>query len=235
MDKITESHIIKRYDGELDHLRKTVLEMGGLVIDQVGNALTAFKTRNHSLAHKVVNLDSEVDRMEVLADSDIANIIATRCPVSSDLRLVMAVSKTVSDLERIGDEAVRIAGLAIQFFGGEGSDPNCRMMRNVNRIGEMALSGLRSAIDIFDLWDEEKALRVIENQREMEEEFQADLRHLLTYVLEDHRNIGLAIGVVLIIKSLERIGHHTQNLAEYVVFQVHGEDIRSHQPYGGGN
>ncbi len=226
----TEGHIIRRYDGELDHLRLSVLEMGGLVVNLLGNALIAFKTQDEDLARQAVAMDNEVDQLEVDVDQEIAKIIAKRCPVSSDLRMVMAVSKSVSDLERIGDEAVRIAGLAIQLIENDGGEPNSQMLRDVNRIGDMAMSGLRSAIEVFDIWDEEKALQVIENHKAMEEEFQADLRHLLTYILEDYRNIGFAISVVLVIKALERIGHHAQNLAEYAVFQVCGEDIRSQQP-----
>ena len=227
---MNEGHIFKRYDGELSHLHYVVLEMGGLVVSQVQDALAAFKARDSALAQKVIDLDGEVDQLEVSADDAIVELIARRCPVSSDLRLVIAVSKSVSDLERIGDEAVRIAGLVIQLFGHEGSDPNGKMLRDVDRMGDMALTGLRHAIEVFDVWDEAKALRVIESHREMDDEFQSDLRHLLTYVLEDTRNIGYAIGVVLVIKALERIGHHAQNLAEYVIFQVRGEDIRHQQP-----
>lgn len=225
-----EGHTFKRYDGELGHLHYLVLEMGGLVVNQLRDALEAFKVRDLPLAQKVVALDAEVDRLEVAADDEIVQLIAKRCPVSADLRLVMAVSKSVSDLERIGDEAVRIAGLAIQIFGPEGGDPNIRMLRDVNRMGEMALTSLWQAIEVFDQWDESKARQVIENYREMDEEFQSDLRHLLTYVLEDTRNIGYAIGVVLVIKALERIGHHAQNLAEYAIFLERGEDVRHLQP-----
>jgi phosphate transport system protein len=227
---LNDGHTIRRYDGELDYLRYIILEMGGLVVNQVGDAMAAFKNRDLGLAHCVVSQDGEVDHLEVKADEEIAKIIATRSPVSADLRMIMAVSKSVSDLERIGDEAVRIADLVIQLFGTEHSDPHRQMLRDVNRIGDMAMSGLRSSVEIFDVWDEGKALKVIENHRRMEEEFQADLRRLMTYVLEDYRNIGSAISVVLVIKSLERIGHHAQNLAEYAVFQVYGEDIRGQQP-----
>jgi phosphate transport system protein len=228
---MSEGHIFKRYDGELEHLHYLIAEMGSLVVNQLRDALEAFKTRDPLLAQKVVEADAAVDRLEVAADDKIVELIARRCPVSADLRLVIAVSKSVSDLERIGDEAVRIAGLVAQVFGQEGgSDPNIRMMRDVHRMGEMALTSLWQAIEVFDQWDEAKARRVIENYREMDEEFQADLRHLLTYVLEDSRNIGYAIGVVLVIKALERIGHHAQNLAEYAVFQAQGEDIRHRQP-----
>ena len=230
MNTVNEGHTFKRYDGELDHLHYLVLEIGGLVVHQVNDALTAFKSRDPVLAQKVVGLDNEVDRLEVQTDDEIAKIIAKRWPLSSDLRLVIAVSKSVSDLERIGDEAVRIAGLVIQLFGSEGSEPNSQMLRDVNRIGNMALTGLRGAVEIFDVWDEEKAALVIENHREMEEEFQADLRRLLTYVLEDYRNIGFAITAILVIKALERIGHHAHNLAEQAISKAHGKDIRGRQP-----
>jgi phosphate transport system protein len=191
----------------------------------VGEALSAFKNRDPVLAQKVIAMDNEVDRLEIQTDDEITKIIAKRWPLSSDLRLVIAVSKSVSDLEQIGDEAVRIAGIVTQLFGTEGSEPNSQMLRDINYIGNMALSRLRNAVEIFDVWDEEKAMVVIETQHEMEEEFQAGLRRLLTYVLEDYRNIGFAISVILVIKALERIGHHARNLAEHVVFQVHGENV----------
>ncbi len=228
MDKMGEGHIFKRFDGELDHLHYLILEMGGLVLSQVRDSINAFKSRDVGLAQRVVDLDGEVDRLEVAADDEIVQLLAKRCPVSSDLRLVIAVSKIVSDLERIGDEAVRIAGLVLQLFGDVEGEPNAQMLRDVNRMGEMALTSLRQAIEVFDVWDEAKACQVVAAYREMDEEFQSDLRHLLTYVLEDTRNIGHAIGVVLAIKALERIGHHTRNLAEYVIFQVRGENVRHH-------
>jgi len=230
MDTISEGHTLKRYDGELNHLHYLTLEMGGLVLAQVRDALESFKTRDAGLAQTVVTKDAEVDRLEVLADDEIVQVLAKRCPVSSDLRMVISISKSVSDLERIGDEAVRIAGLVIQLFGEESADPNSQMLRDVKRMGDMALNSLTQAIEVFDVWDEAKAKQVIDNHREMDEEFQADLRRLLTYVLEDTRNIGYAISVVLVIKALERIGHHAQNMAEYVIFQVRGEDVRHQQP-----
>ena len=234
MEKQNEGHTVRSYDGELEHLHCLVLEIGGLVIHQVGEALSSFKNRDPELAQKVIAMDNEVDRLEVQTDDAVSKIIAKRWPLSSDLRLVIAASKSVSDLERIGDEAVRIAGMVIQLFGSESNEPNTLMLRDINRIGNLALISLRNAVEIFDVWDEEKAMRVIGSHREMEEEFQGDLRHLLTYVLEDYRNIGFAISVILVIKALERIGHHAHNLAEHVLFRVHGEDIRSRQPFQDG-
>lgn len=227
-----EGHTYRRYDGELNHLHFMVLEMGGLVLAQVREALVAFKTRDVMMAQRVVTRDGAVDRLEVEADEEIAKLIARHSPVGNDLRMVIAVSKSVSDLERIGDEAVRIAGLVIQLFGHEGGDPNSQLVRDVDRIGGLAVSGLQCALEVFDVWDERKARSVIEKQREMEQEFQSELRRLLTYVMEDARLIGFAINVVLAIKSLERIGHHAQNLAEYVVYEVKGTDIRHVQGSG---
>lgn len=228
-DPMAEGHIYRRYDGELNHLHYLVLEMGGLVVNQVRDALAAVKSHEIALAQKVVATDSEVDRLEVQADEEITRLIARRCPVGADLRLVIAVSKSVSDLERIGDEAVRIAGLVIHLFGGESSNPNSQLVRDVHRVGGLALTALQNAIEVFDVWDEAKAHQVIECHGEIDQEFQSELRRLMTYILEDSRNIGFAIHVMLAMKSLERISHHAQNLAEYVIFQVQGQDIR-HQP-----
>ncbi|HUL11206.1 MAG TPA: phosphate signaling complex protein PhoU [Methylococcaceae bacterium] len=230
MSSEAEGHTFKRYDGELNHLQYVVLEMGGLVHAQVAEALAAFKKRDIGLAHKVVAKDSEVDRLEVEADAEIVKLIARRCPVGSDLRLVMAVSKSVADLERVGDEAVKIASSVIQIFGNESGDPNGQLLRDVNIMGAMALASLKNALAVFDLWDEENARKVIESYGEMEEEFQSGLRRLMTYVMEDSRNIGFAVSVVLVIKALEHIGNHARNLAEYVIFQVKGEDIRHQSP-----
>ena len=225
-----EGHIHKRYDGELKHLHYLTLEMGEMVIAQLRDALQAFKDRDIPLAHKIVSRDDEVDRMEVKTDEEINKLIARRCPVSADLRMVIAVSKSVSDLERIGDEAVRIAGLVIELFDHGASDSSVQMLRDVHRMGEMALDSLQNAVGLFDVWDDEMACRIIQSHREMEDEFQSDLRRLITYIMEDSRNIGHAISAALVIKALERIGHHAQNLAEYVVFQLQGVDIRNQQP-----
>jgi phosphate transport system protein len=227
MSEKFEGHTFKRYDGELHHLHYLVLEMGGLVLAQVSTAINAFRDRDVALARKVVAWDREVDRLEVGADQEIVKLIARRCPMASDLRMVMAVSKSISDLERIGDEAVRIAALVVELFGSEGSDPSPALLRGINRMGEMAVANLRGALDLFEVWNEEKAFRVIDSYKDMDEEFQADLRLLITYVIEDTRNFGYAVSVVLVIKALERIGHHAHNLAENVVFQVKGEDIRA--------
>ncbi|CAL1239203.1 phosphate signaling complex protein PhoU [Candidatus Methylocalor cossyra] len=224
-----EGHTVKRYDGELNHLHYLVLEMGGLVLRQVQQALAAFRNRDLALAHQVVTWDRETDEMEVQVDREIVQLLARRAPVGGDLRIVIAVSKSISDLERIGDEAVRIAQIVMQLFSPEASDPCAQLLREVGKVGEVALASLRAALEVFDVWDEDKARWIIQNQAELTEEFPAELRRLMTYIMEDARNIGFAVSVILVIKSLELIGHYAQNLAEYAIFQFKGEDVRAAQ------
>jgi len=225
-----EGHTLKRFDGELSHLHYLVLEMGGLVIAQVREALAAFKSKDLVLARTVIDRDDEVDRLEIETDGEIVKLLARRCPVGSDLRLVIAVSKSVSDLERIGDEAIRIAELVSELFGNETGDPDSQLVRDVHVMGAMALSSLQSAVGLLDDWSEEKALGVIDKHREMDDEFRSDLRRLITFIMEDSRNIGAAISVVSAIRSLERIGHHSQNLAEYFIFLIRGENVPLSRP-----
>ena len=226
MHELTAGHTIKRYDGELAHLHLLVLEMGGLVLSQLNDALTAFKTQNTCLAQHIVSRDAAVDNLEVKADQEIIHIIARRCPVASDLRVVITVSKSVSDLEKIGDEAVRIAGLLDDLVGRDKMSLDPRITREIDRIGALAIGNFQSALELFDVWDEAKALRVVDGHRQMNNEFQAELQRLMSYIMEETLEIGRAVRLVLVVKSLDRIAHHAQNLAEYVLFEMNGVDLR---------
>lgn len=224
----TEGHTIRRYDGELNHLHYLVLEMGGLVLAQVRDAVDALTRRDVTLAQNVVDREHSVDLGEVRADAEIVQLIARRCPVGGDLRLVFSVAKSITDLERIGDEAAKIAILGQHLFGGDtgGSDPNRQLMRDVISMASLSLAHLERALQVVDHWDEAKAFDLIHSHQALDEEFQAGLRRLMTFVMEDARNIGFAVNIVLIIKALERIGDHARNLAEYVIYQLRGMDIR---------
>lgn len=230
MSVSTEGHTVRRYDGELNHLHYLVLEMGGLVLSQVRDAVEALNRRDVGLAKTVLDREHAVDRGEVNADAEIVQLIARRCPVGGDLRLVFAVAKSVTDLERIGDEAVKVATLGLHLFGSDtgGADPNRLLMRDVASMASLALRHLECGLQMIDSWDGDKAMELIRAHQVLDEEFQAGLRRLMTFVMEDARNIGFAVNIVLIIKALERIGDHARNLAEYVVYQVRGEDIRHH-------
>ena len=229
MQSVTEGHILKRYDGELAHLHYLVLEMGGLVVQQLRDALLSFSKRDCSLAERVINRESSVDSLEMGADEETIKLIARRSPVGSDLRVVMAVSKTISDLESIGDEAARIADLVLEHFGDNTSGHNNnfkRLAHDINRVGELALTGVQHAVELFDIWNEEKALAVIAIQAEMDGEFHSELRRVMTYVMEDSRNIGFAVGAVLLSKSLDRITHIARNIAQHAIFEIKGVDVR---------
>jgi phosphate transport system protein len=221
-----DGHTMRRFDGELSQLHLKALEMGGLALAQLQDALRALKHKDLELARRIAPRENQIDRLEVEADAEVLGLIARRCPMGGDLRMVMAVSKCVTDLERIGDEATRIASIALQVYGSGGSDPSEHLLRDVHVMGALVVDALAKALRAFDILDEALAREVISSQGQIEEEFEAGLRRLITYVMEDSRNIGFAVSVILAIKALERIGAHAQNLAEYVIFQVKGMDVR---------
>jgi phosphate transport system protein len=221
-----EGHIVRRYDGELSHLHYLVLEIGALALTQVKDARDALCDRDLILAQRVISREKDVDACELRADSDIVQLIALRTPVGSDLRLVFAVAKSITDLERVGDEAARIANLGLQLFGSEGADPNPILLHDIASMGALAVGQLENALHVVDRWDQELAEELLEAHEELDFEFQAAFRRLVTFIMQDPRNIGFAVNIVLIIKAFERIGEHAQNLAEYVLYQIAGRDIR---------
>ena len=221
-----EGHIVRRYDGELSHLHYLVLELGGLTLSQVRDAREGLCDRNTELLEKVIEREKEVDAGELHADSEIVQLIARRTPVGGDLRLVFAVSKSITDLERIGDEAARVANLGMQLFGNDGADPNPVLLHDIASMGALALSQLERALRVVDRWDATQAEALLKAHAELDFEFQSAFRRIVTFIIEDPRNIGFAVNIVLIIKAFERIGEHAQNLAEYVLYQIGGEDVR---------
>jgi phosphate transport system protein len=226
---LSQGHTFKRYDGELQQLHERVLLMGGLAHRQLRDALDAIGTQDRALAERVILRDVDVDRLEVEGDEAILELIARRCPLGPDLRVVITVSKSISDLEKIGDEAVRIVSLMGQIHEAEGELGDA-VKYEIERIGSMALANFRKALDLFEVWDESKAQSVIEGHRGIDGEFQSELRRVMTYITEDSIRIGQAVSLVLIAKSLDRISHHAQNLAEYALFEMKGVDVRVVQP-----
>lgn len=230
LQNLTQGHIFERYDAELTHLHDVVGTMGGLVLQQLGEALAAFHSQDLTLASQVMSRDIEIDRMEVAADESILELIARRCPLGPDLRVVITVSKSVSDLEKIGDEAVRIVSLMDQIAHDSAGGVPAALQAEVEQLGVMAMQSLRDAVGLFAMWDEDKAIEVIAIHSKMEGEFQSELRRLISYIMTDTIDAGMAVGMVMVAKSLERITHHAQNLAEYALFEVKGVDIRAKQP-----
>jgi phosphate transport system protein len=226
MTQTLEGHTVHRYDGELNSLHLRVLEMGGLVLDQVRHALRALKEKDTAFAITVLEREHEVDELETNIDDDVITVIAKRGPVARDLRIIMSVSKAVADLERIADEAARIAHIARSIYESERSQPSGHLMRDVLSMGGLAVDMLKESLESFDSLNAIHARSLICRENELDIEFQSSLRRLATFLLEDARNVGHAIHIVLFIKAIERIGDHARNIAEYVIYMVHGEDVR---------
>jgi phosphate transport system protein len=231
MNRQVEGHTVQRFDAELSQLHMLVLEMGTLVVNQVQTALHALTSKDLPRAREGIARDYDVDAMEVQIDDEIISVIARRGPVARDLRTVMAFSKMVSDLERAADEAARIAGLALHIYDNETSDPSIHLLRDVLTMGKLAAAMLREALETFDQMDVERADELAQGHTELDAEFRSSVRRLITFVMEDARNVGHTVNMVLVIKSLERIGDYAKNIAEYVIYLVRGTDIRhqSHQ------
>ena len=226
MPDLLEGHTVTRYDGELNHLHLLLLEMGGLVLDQCNQALTALRNEDLELAQYVIRRETDVDALEIKLDSDIWWEIGRRAPVARDLRAVMAFSKAATDLERVGDEAARIAHTCLTIYGDEVPRPSLNLMRDVFGMGRLAIELLHDSVGLLDSLDAKAAHALLERHSELDTEFQSSLRRVSTFILEDARNVGHAIGTVALVRSFERIGDHGSNLAEYVIYLVRGDDIR---------
>lgn len=226
MSYLLEGHTVKRYDGDLNALHMQVIKMAGLALDQSQLALRALKDEDLVAAHRVTEREKELDNDELMIDEMIVNLIATRTPVAVDLRVIMAFSKSVTDLERIGDLASRIASISLNIYDNENNDPSTQLMRDIFVMGKNAVELLANAINILDTLDPQQARGMLCEDSELEEDFRSALRRLTTFVLEDSRNVGHAINIVLILKAFERISEHTRNLVEQAIYITDGIDVR---------
>lgn len=229
MSPSSDEHIFTRYDNEQRDLGERFLAMARFVAQQVRDAVQAFTEGDPDLAEQVVAADREIDQLEVTVDGEIIAMLARRAPLARDLRWVLALSKSVSDLERIGDEAARIAGVVVELLEANQDVPSAALgRRQVKDMAAHAVQSLELAIDTFEQWSEEQARAVIAKDREIDQAFRSDLRGLMMSVREDASGVGAAISVVVVLKALERIGHHAHSLAEYALFHAKGDDVRQH-------
>jgi phosphate transport system protein len=217
-------HASKQYDLDLGSIRSRVLEMGGLVEAQIRRAIDALASGDLALSDEVIEADHRVNAMEVALDGDIGQLIVRRQPAASDLRMIFAITKTVTDLERMGDEAQKIARMAknIHERGGVQAPP----LVEVRHAAEAAISMLRRTLDCFARLDPEAAQQVIRDDAGIDNEFRAILRQLITYMMEDPRTISTSLEIIWVAKAIERIGDHAKNMAEYVIYIVKGTDVR---------
>jgi phosphate transport system protein len=221
---MANEHISKKFDAELEAVRSRVLQMGGLVEQQITRAMEVLINGDIKLADQVIADDHRVNALEVGIDDDCTHIIAKRQPTASDLRMVMAVVKTITDLERIGDEAQKIARMAKQIHQAD-IRVNARIA-DVRYACNLALEMLRTSLDAFARLDVAAAAKVVRQDEEVDERFRAILRQLVTFMMEDPRTISASIDILFIAKAIERIGDHSKNMSEYVVYLVKGKDVR---------
>ncbi len=226
MNKMTEGHTVKRFDDEMVFLHRLVLEIGSLAQNQLKRAVQTLNDKDPSAARDVISRDQELNDLDVQADEEFINLIVKRQPMAKDLREIITISKAVSDLERVGDEARKIAQLTIHIYDTDSSPPNKQVLRDINTMAAFVGDMLKSSLIAFDELDAPKALDVIRLDSELEEEYKSALRRLTTFVMEDSRAIGHMVDVVLGLRALERIGGHAKNIAGYVIFLITGSDVR---------
>ena len=218
-----ENHIMTQFDEELEEIRTQLMEMGGKVEQQLKNSIQAVIKADSSLAEEVIREERMVDEMEVDIDEACILIIARRQPAASDLRFVMMVTKAINDLERIGDEARKIANHAVILSEQDGL---AQGYKEVRHLGDSVSGMLANALDAFARFDVEAAMKTLEEDAQVDLDYKSALRELVTYMMEDPRSIGRAINILWVVRSLERIGDHAKNLCEQIVYVVKGKDIR---------
>jgi len=221
---MNDKHLSTQFDAELSGISNRVLEMGGLVEAQVGRALEALNRLSSETAAQVRAEEERVNRMELEIDRDLSTIIARRQPTARDLRLLIAVSRTIANLERVGDEAARIARVVDRVIG---TGISSRLpLADLGLATGLAIAQLRKALDAFARLDPARALEVLKQDDEIDREFEGLLRKLITFMMEDPRTISGCIDLVFVAKAIERVGDHAKNLAEAVIYVVKGADVR---------
>jgi phosphate transport system protein len=223
---MNEKHLSTQFDAELSGISTRVLEMGGLVESQVAQAIYALTHFSGETASHVLSVEEKVNAMEIAIDRDISTIIARRQPTAVDLRLLIAISKSIANLERVGDEAARIARTVQRLIN---SGVSTRMRLPVNDLAfeaELAVTQLRKALDAFARLDVEKAIEVLKQDDQIDQEFEGLMRKLITFMMEDPRTISSSIDLIFVAKAIERVGDHAKNLAEVIIYVVKGMDVR---------
>jgi len=217
------THISRQYNTELEDIRSKVLLMGGAVEQQIEQALIALTTGDTALGEAVIMNDTKINQLDVEIDEECQHIIARRQPTASDLRLVMAVIKTITDLERIGDEAEKIARMAVKLASEERPKNNYAEVQNLgNHVREM----VHDALDAFARMDIEAAVNTAHEDRKIDQKYDGVMRQMITFMMEDPRTITRALNVIWTARAIERIGDHARNICEYIIYFVKGKDVR---------
>jgi phosphate transport system protein len=216
-------HISRRFNKDIEDLRNNVLTMGGVVEAQLSRAITAIVTGDSELGLQVAEDDYRVNELEVSIDEECSRILATRAPAAGDLRLIVAIIKTITDLERIGDEAEKIGFLASKLAGMDRPPDSYRELKT---LGTHVSHMVRDAMNAFARLDVDEAFEVVREDEDVDQEYNAIQRQCITFMMEDPRSIKRVMNVTWTARSLERIGDHAKNICEYVIYMVRGRDVR---------
>lgn len=220
-------HTHKQFNAELKDLHNQVLAMGGLVEQQLADALAALTDGDRKRGDTVNNNDYKVNAMDVAIDEECAQILALRQPAASDLRFIVSVIKTTTDMERIGDEAAKIARMAVQLADQERPKNN---YAEIEHLGQKVQQMVRDTLNAFARTDAEAALEIAQKDVKVDREYEAVLRQLITHMMEDPRSIRRVLDVIWAARALERIGDHAKNICEYIIYLVKGKDVRHIHP-----
>ncbi|GLX84894.1 phosphate transport system regulatory protein PhoU [Thalassotalea loyana] len=215
-------HISGQFNEDLENVINHVMHMGGLVEKQLGDSLKAVYENDRELAQKVLSSDYKINNLEVSIDDECTRIIAKRQPAAGDLRLIMAIIKTIADLERIGDEAEKIAQVALESFDSKQQD----LLMNLDNLGRSVLSLLQDTLDAFTRMDVDAAVQVHKADKNIDRNYDALMRQLMTYMMEDPRSIPSVMTAMWAARSIERIGDRCQNICEYIIYFVKGKVVR---------
>ena len=218
-----KNHISKRFDTELESLCNQFIAMGGLVEQQVADAIRALTSGDVESAEAIINNDREVNEYERLIDEKVELILAKRQPTAADLRLTIMLSKATTDLERIGDEAVKIARAAVEVATSGHSPLGYSEVRSMSNQARLMI---HDSLNAFARFDADQAYKVMRSDLEIDQQYQTSLRSLITYIMEDNRYISQVISLMWVLRSIERVGDHARNVAEQVIFVISGEDVR---------
>jgi phosphate transport system protein len=221
---VSSEHTSRQFDAELEAVRARVLQMGGLVESQIRCAFESLLHGDVALMDQVINDDHRVNAMEVEIDESCNHILVRRQPAAGDLRMIMTVIKTITDLERIGDEAEKIARMAKLLSQKERI--NVPRYQEIKHACDIALDMVHKSLDAFARLDVSSAAQVVRQDEQVDEEFRAVMRYLITFMMEDPRTISTSLEILFVAKAIERIGDHAKNMSEYVVYMVKGRDVR---------
>jgi phosphate transport system protein len=226
MNELTGGHTVHAFNDDLKAINDLVMQLGEIGQDQLRQAVMSLRNEDTRAAGQVIDRDRTLNDLDVKADEEIIRLLVRRQPVAKDLRDILTVQKTVNDLERVGDEARKVANLTLHLYAKDKQPPNGQMLLDIYRMAEIADCMLSKSLEAFKELDLQKALLVIQEDDKLYEEYRSALRRLSTYVMEDSRNVGFMVEVVLSMRALERIGGHAKNIGGYVIFLVTGQDVR---------